>query len=243
MSQVSIGHAEKTIPFSIQETALMIFERYPNPFSKHIQSTDFLAAPTLGDDGELYGKCLTMKTNPMPKWFKNSSQVGFNRNGSRCIAIAEEYLIDPKARTLWHLSWNTNSRDFLKTHELVQYVGDGADKVKVYKSMATASPIRWPVQSMMTKFAVNRWLKNERRATHGLCYSIAKNLYCENLANEFHTAGLNDGAIEKMKSKVKTMREVAKDRTRQGLQEITVAMKNPQNLQKIVEVVKKAPRP
>jgi len=242
----SIGHAEKTIPFSLNETIQSIFERYPNPFSKHIQSSDTISPFRLGSDGELFGKCLTLKTNPIPQWFKNKNQVGYKRQGVQCIAIAEEFLVDAKSKCLWHLSRNLNSREYLKTHELVQYGGRGDGEqtfVTVTKRMGVSSPVPWPLQSMMRQFTVNRWLKNERRATHGLCYTIAKNLYCQELANEFHDAGLNDGALQTMKTKIHTMREQKRQLFQSVREEMSVAMQNPKNIQKLAEVVKKAPRP
>lgn len=70
------------------------------------------------------------------------------------------------------------------------------------KTMYFGSPLHWSLARPLRAYTSRKWLKQESRATHGLCYCIANNLYNKNLANEFIQAGLNDTALNKMKSKL-----------------------------------------
>merc|ERR1719461_1239464 len=57
------------------------------------------------------------------------------------------------------------------------------------------------------QFALSRWNKNERKATHGLCFSIANQIYNKNLAKEFENAGLDDTALKNLQAKLSGYRE------------------------------------
>jgi len=76
------------------------------------------------------------------------------------------------------------------------------EQVMIRKQMLVASPLHWSLSRPMLHFAGKKWLKQETRATYGLCYTIAKNLYNQKLANDFVAAGLNDTALAKMKQQL-----------------------------------------
>ena len=72
---VKVGNAERTIPFSFPELAATLAWRYPNPFASHIQSTDYIERPQIGDNGELLLNTLTFKSNPLPQIFKTYATI------------------------------------------------------------------------------------------------------------------------------------------------------------------------
>jgi hypothetical protein len=223
----------KTVPFSFYEVVANIFSRYPNPFSSHVQCTDYLEPLKIGPDGSVTCKILNLKTNRLPDFmsrYQNEIRLRYNDKLGKfmqCVEIIEEYKIDLAEKTVWQLSWNASSRNILRTHELVKYsdqtaagaklneptvlIGHGSEFIKpcysnnqtlLEKQMVAHSPLHWTLANPIARFATNKWLKQERKTTHGLCYSISKNLYNKNLANEFIELGLNDTALAKLKSKL-----------------------------------------
>jgi len=258
--------ADKVIPFSFAEVASSLLWRYPNPLAKHIQCSDVVEAFTIGADGTLAGKGITLKTSPFPKLFNQfKNSIGVDRRGVKTIAIAEEYLFDLHRRTISHLSRNITSRNYLKTHEFVSYIDPSAASMQhidaarlltknttsssecsasmlVKKQMACSSEIFYAefMQRQVRKFAVSRWKKNSWKQSHGLCYSISKANYCPDLANEFVDAG-----ADKWTTAVARLREIqdrARVRAQNASSRATEAIKNPKNIRHLQEVVKKVPK-
>jgi len=263
---------DKVIPFSFAEVASGLLYRYPNPLSKHVLCSDIIEPFRITSEGELTGKSITLKTNPLPKLFERwSSSVGFHRNGIKLIAIVEEYLIDIHQRTVAHLSRNITSREYLKTHELVRYVDPSATRspahhaqqllqtntdhvasgqqysMLVQKQMAcsTSASSLQLVQRPIRNITVKRWKKNSWKQSHGLCYSIAKSNYCELLANEFANAGTAtkwSQTVERLREIREHARAQAMTTKAQALATANEAIKNPKNIRHLHDAVKKLPK-
>jgi len=227
-----VKHAEvKSIPFNFCETVVGVFTRYPNPLAKHVQSSDTIVPFTINESGELVGKSITMKTNPLPKimmpW---KNRVGLYRQGIQVIALVEEYQVNLQKATLRHLTRNITSREYLKTHEFVEYSSttkslntpqivspEHAIKpslatndnprygVMIDKQFACSTSIRYGLSLPIRAATSGVWLKNSYKQTHGLCYAIANNQYCPALANEFLAVGKNQ---EKWQRAVENLREI-----------------------------------
>lgn len=184
---------------------------------------------------------------------KFSKDIGIRRYNEkenkeiRCISIIEEFVVDLTKHRMRHLSWNLDSRNFLKTHEMVTYrkplenseknsdnqdlntntilIGQPSPNLRpaskiYYDRVAQITGSQCVVEkdlavfsnfgilaSPIQKFALNRWNKNERKATHGLCFSVANQIYNKNLAKEFENAGLDDTALKNLQAKLSGYRE------------------------------------
>ena len=86
---------DKIIPFGFNEVATGILNRYPNPLARHVLSTDTVEAFTVDEDGQLRGKSLTLKTNPMPKLFARWDAVKLLKDGVKAMASCEFELCVP----------------------------------------------------------------------------------------------------------------------------------------------------
>lgn len=260
---------DKIIPFGFTEVATGILNRYPNPLAKHVLCTDTIEAFTVDEDGQLSGKSLTLKTNPMPKLFNRWDAVKLLKDGIKAIALIEEYRINLFARTVQHLSRNITSRDYLKTHELVHYSDPTTDQVQsrlpadnllysnnespesvmlVNKQMGCSTSVSKYgfIREQVRKITIARWKKNSWKQSNGLCFSIARNNYCPELALQFQNAGQNG---EKWAAAVKKLRQLQftarlkKDMLKQNAAEkLTTAINNPKNIRNLQEIVKKAPK-
>lgn len=240
----STSTTSKTVPFSFCEVVASVLHRYPNPFANHIQSVDYLQPLKINEDGQLTCQTLNLKHNSLPSFMnKFSKDIGITRFNDieqktrRCISIIEEFKIDLVKHEMKHLSWNFDSRNILRTHELVTYkkpllansdilVGQTnpnssslaskkyydrvaqitGSQCEVKKDLAVYSDFGF-LASPIQKFALNRWQKNERKATHGLCFSVANQIYNKELAKEFNYAGLNDTALKNLQAKLSGYRE------------------------------------
>ena len=116
----------QSIPFSFFDLASGLLFRYPNPLAKHVQCYDVVSPFQINENGELVGKSLVMKTNPIPKLFHAlCSDIGVKYKNKTCIPLVEEYTTDLAEKTVQHLSRNIMCRDFLITHERSVYNAAG----------------------------------------------------------------------------------------------------------------------
>jgi len=241
----------KAVPFSFAEVVLGVFTRYPNPLASHVKTSDVVEPFTIGNDGELTGKSLTLKNNPIPT-FMSSWKPSLHYNGAPVVALVEEYGINLAAQRLTHLSRNISSREYLKTHERVAYSTLGSTDpslgVVIEKEMACSTPLRfsYPIR----KYVGSRWKKNSYKQTHGLCYTISNNAYCPTLANQFLTAGQNLEKWNRAVERLQYLRQLAQNKRAQINQTVKYAIdetvkqaKSPQNIQRLHDVVKKVPKP
>jgi len=112
----------QSIPFSFFDLASGLLFRYPNPLAKHVQCYDVVSPFQINENGELVGKSLVMKTNPIPKLFHAlCSEIGVKYKNKTCIPLVEEYTTNLAEKTVQHLSRNIMCRDFLITHERSVY--------------------------------------------------------------------------------------------------------------------------
>jgi len=246
----SIKLDPQTIPFSFFDLASGLLFRYPNPLAKHVQCYDVITPFYINENGCLLGKSIVMKTNPIPRLFHSlCTEIGVKYRKKTCIPLVEEYKTDLANRRVEHLSRNIMSRDYLMTHERSVYDAVRTDggcvledegvkaTVVVRKELAvrTDATEYAYLQNKILNYTVTRWKKNSFKQRNGLCYSLAKNNYCPELAKDFQYAGQ---VGEKWASAVARLRflqaqaRVTKDYVKS---EIT----NPKNIR---TVVRKAPK-
>ncbi|XP_033373592.1 PRELI domain-containing protein 1, mitochondrial isoform X2 [Parus major] len=79
------------------------WQRYPNPYSKHVLTEDIVHREVTPDHKLLSRRLLT-KTNRMPRW----AERFFPANVAHSVYILEDSIVDPKNRTMTTFTWNIN---------------------------------------------------------------------------------------------------------------------------------------
>lgn len=244
----------QTIPFGFRDLAAGLLFRYPNPLAKHVQCYDVIEPFSVNTEGELTGKSIVMKTNPIPKLFHSLCEnIGVQYKNKTCIPLVEEYTTNLATKTVKHLSRNIMSRNYLITHEKSVYTPQTATTITggcivpddlsnsstmiVNKQLAVRTDAsRYAViRQKCLQYTVNRWKKQAWKQKNGLCFSLAKDNYCPELAKDFQYAGQ---AGEKWVRAVARLRELQAS-ARNLAQNASTEITNPSNIRK---AIRKAPK-
>lgn len=108
---LSTSHAYN-VDFSTASLAYL--NRYPNPFAKHVLSSDTIES-FVDDRGRLRTTRLVVKTGALPDFIKPF--LGDLLNSW----VLEKSIIDPKSKKVWAYSANVDHRRFVKIEEFVTY--------------------------------------------------------------------------------------------------------------------------
>uniref|UniRef100_A0A2I3GU84 PRELI/MSF1 domain-containing protein n=1 Tax=Nomascus leucogenys TaxID=61853 RepID=A0A2I3GU84_NOMLE len=79
------------------------WQRYPNPYSKHVLTEDIVHGEVTPDQKLLSRRLLT-KTNRMPRW----AEQLFPANVDHSVYILEDSIVDPQNQTMTTFTWNIN---------------------------------------------------------------------------------------------------------------------------------------
>ncbi|CAO2596162.1 PRELI domain-containing protein 1, mitochondrial [Lemmus lemmus] len=79
------------------------WQRYPNPYSKHVLTEDIVHREVTPDQKLLSRRLLT-KTNRMPRWAERL----FPANVAHSVYILEDSIVDPQNQTMTTFTWNIN---------------------------------------------------------------------------------------------------------------------------------------
>jgi len=101
---------EHEFPHSWEVVTTHFWSRYPNPNSGHVFSEDLIECGVEEATGVLCTKKLIIKTNKLPWWGKHLFSA-------RKVAVIEETLVDPRARTMTTYTRNIGLRMFMGTTE------------------------------------------------------------------------------------------------------------------------------
>ena len=92
-----------------------IFQRYPNPFARHVLSEDTVYREVINGT-ILYTRRFLTKTNKIPKWGERWL-AGFRRS----VPLLEESWVDTEARTITTYTRNVGLANFMSAIEKVVY--------------------------------------------------------------------------------------------------------------------------
>ncbi|NWY75018.1 PRLD1 protein, partial [Erithacus rubecula] len=98
------------------------WQRYPNPYSKHVLTEDIVHREVTPDHKLLSRRLLT-KTNRMPRW----AERFFPANVAHSVYILEDSIVDPKNRTMTTFTWNINHARLMVGDAAGWVWGDGGD--------------------------------------------------------------------------------------------------------------------
>lgn len=107
-------HNKHTFRHDFETVTLAYFNRYPNPFSKHVKSIDTIDR-YIDKDGKLHQTKLILKAGRLPKWvvpFLGKINTSW---------VVEKTVVDPKKRTMVTYNCNLDHTKMLRVEESTKY--------------------------------------------------------------------------------------------------------------------------
>lgn len=182
--------------WSWDQVAQAFWQRYPNPYSKHVLTEDILSRHVHGNC--LYTRRLLTKTNPVPRWGER-----FIPNSSRQMCIIEESVVDPVSRTITTYTRNMAMQHVMSVEEKCVYqVSPDNSKWTVCQKSAWVSSAVFGFSSAIQAFGLDRFKKNAAKASRGYEYVLEK-LFAPALHHQVH-------GTDKLKEKARKVAEAAK---------------------------------
>lgn len=167
---------DTTIKNSWDQTIAAVWQRYPNPFSKHVLSEDTLERRVQG--AKLFTKRLLIKTNPLPKWGQRFVSL-------RQVAVVEESILDRDQRLFVTYTRNIGYTSTMNVVEKCIYApfsssfdDSSASTSKIpstiVKREAWISSQMRGFASVLQRFGVERYKHNAHNAIKGLNFALAR---------------------------------------------------------------------
>jgi len=152
--------------YSWDQVAIALWQRYPNPNSKHVLTEDVISRHVEGN--KLITKRLLTKTNKIPKW--GEKLIG----GSKSIHLIEESVVDLDDSTFKTYTRNISLQNIMTIEEKCIYKTnpeDGSSTV-CERSAFFSSPLVWYIKKPIELFTVKRFRKNGDKASLGLDFVL-----------------------------------------------------------------------
>ncbi|XP_006007054.1 PRELI domain-containing protein 1, mitochondrial-like [Latimeria chalumnae] len=180
------------------------WQRYPNPFSKHVLTEDVIYREVTPDN-KLISRRLLTKTNRLPRW----AEKIFPTNLSRSVFIVEDTIVDPVIKTLTSFTWNLNHTRLMLIEEKCVYSinHDNQAWTQVTREAWISSGV-FGFSRAIQEFGLARFKSNQVKAMKGLEYVLA------NMQGEQRCKTLKETAretTEKAKITARAATEKAKD--------------------------------
>lgn len=189
-----------TLRSSWDQVASAFWQRYPNPYSKHVLTEDVIYREVTSDNKLLSRRLLT-KTNRLPRW----GEMVFPTNLARSVFVVEDSIVDFQNRTFTTLTWNINHSRIMLVEEKCVYRPNPENPActQVQREAWVTSSV-FGFSRAIQEFGLARFRRNQIKATEGFEYILA------NLQGEVPPKTLK-GATEKAKETALAATEKAKD--------------------------------
>ncbi|XP_027574489.1 PRELI domain-containing protein 1, mitochondrial [Pipra filicauda] len=146
------------------------WQRYPNPYSKHVLTEDIVHREVTPDHKLLSRRLLT-KTNRMPRW----AERFFPANVAHSVYILEDSIVDPKNQTMTTFTWNINHARLMVVEERCVYrVNPENSNWTEVKREAWVSSSLFGVSRAIQEFGLARFKSNVTKSTKGFEYVLAR---------------------------------------------------------------------
>lgn len=193
-------HTEHSHPFSWEQVAQAIFQRYPNPFARHVLSEDTthreLIAPST-----LYSRRFITKTNKVPSWGEK-----WLSGLARRVPLMEESFIDLKEKTITLYTRSVGYGTFMTAIEKVVYKADPSNPSHtVALKQAWVESNFYGLRSAIKTFGIERFKKNCRNATDGFNHVLERFHHKQHDLRELGTVKLAEFQVrrEKLREDIK----------------------------------------
>ncbi|XP_063301276.1 PRELI domain-containing protein 1, mitochondrial [Pelobates fuscus] len=155
---------------SWDQVSAAFWQRYPNPYSKHVLSEDILYREVTSDQKLLTRKLLT-KTNRLPRWAERI----FPSNVAHAVYIIEDSIVDASNRTLTTYTWNVNHAKIMSVEERCTYCenSENSSWTEIKREAWISSKVigfTRPIQ----EFGLARFKSNVTKAMKGFEFILAK---------------------------------------------------------------------
>lgn len=144
-------------------TSVAYLNRYPNPYAKHVLSSDTLGT-SVDDQGRLHTTRLVVKTGLLPDFIKPI--LGHKLESW----IIEKAVIDPKTQTVHAYSANVDHRKFVKVEEYLTYKTEG--EVTSIEVNVKFSSNFFGFKRRIEEWSRDRFHLNMNNSREGLMYVI-----------------------------------------------------------------------
>lgn len=155
--------------FSFETVTVAFFNKYPNPYSSHVESVDTLARE-IKEDGKLYTTRLIKKNGKLPKWVRP-----FLGKISHTWII-EHTVIDPKAKEMKAYQRNLDHTKIIQIEEFTTYhSNDELNSTKVKYNVKFSSNFRaFGVKDRIEAWSHKRFKENTFNNTKGMAYVMTR---------------------------------------------------------------------
>lgn len=162
-------NTEHIHPYSWDQVAEAIFQRYPNPFARHVLSEDTVHRELI-DGTTLYSRRFLTKTNKVPSWGEKWLS-GFVKR----VPLLEESFIDTHNKTITLYTRSIGLSTFMTAIEKVVYRScpDNPGHTVAVKQAWVESNF-YGLRSAIKNFGIERFKKNCVKATEGFNYVLEK---------------------------------------------------------------------
>lgn len=146
------------------------WQRYPNPYSKHVLTEDILLRQVTPDHKLLSRRLLT-KTNRIPHWAERLLPA----NVSRSVYIIEDSIVDPKNKCLTTFTWNINHARLMVVEERCIYsVNPENSNWTEIRRQAWISSSLFGFARAIQEFGLARFKSNVAKTMKGYEFILAK---------------------------------------------------------------------
>lgn len=186
--------------YTWDQIAIGLWQRYPNPKSKHVLTEDVVAREV--KDDKLFTKRLITKKYHVPKW---------GRNGPKWYVtnIIEESVVDPVKKTITTYTRNIDLTWFINVVEKCVYTVDPENTTQVMqnKSYWNTSKV-FGLSRAIELYGYEKAKKDAKKTQEGFIF-ILERLFPSEAAIQ-GTVATTTGK-EKIKEKVRKASEIAKE--------------------------------
>jgi len=162
-------NTEHRHPYSWEQVARAIFQRYPNPFASHVLSEDTVYREVL-TPGVLYSRRFVTKTNKVPKWGEK-----FISGLVRRVPLVEESFVDSINKTITLYTRNVGMGGFMTVAEKVVFKASETDpNTTIAVKEAWIESSFYGLRSAIKDFGVNRFKQNCVKATDGFNHVLER---------------------------------------------------------------------
>ncbi|XP_006873523.1 PREDICTED: PRELI domain-containing protein 1, mitochondrial isoform X2 [Chrysochloris asiatica] len=146
------------------------WQRYPNPYSKHVLTEDIVHREVTPDQKLLSRRLLT-KTNRMPRWAERL----FPANVAHSVYILEDSIVDPQNQTMTTFTWNINHARLMVVEERCVYCvnSDNSGWTEIHREAWVSSSL-FGVSRAVQEFGLARFKSNVTKTMKGFEYILAK---------------------------------------------------------------------
>ncbi|XP_038661828.1 PRELI domain-containing protein 1, mitochondrial-like isoform X3 [Scyliorhinus canicula] len=158
-----------TLKSTWDQVASAFWQRYPNPFSKHVLTEDVIYREVTSDN-KLVSRRLFTKTNRLPRW----GGMVFPANLAQSVFVIEDSVVDLQNQTFTTLTWNVNHTRLMQVEEKCTYRPNPENPMwtQVQREAWVTSNV-FGFSRAIQEFGLARFRRNQLKATEGFEYILS----------------------------------------------------------------------